>query len=199
MCSTAAGPAFEGVGVSCGTPAMRGAIDRVTVVNQSLVPHIIGDGEAQGVCGSGLIDALIALSQIEELDSTGHLMSGVFQLSDTVQLSQDDIHALLVSKSAIRSGIDTLLYTAGISANDVDVLCLAGGFGTALNPHAVSAIGLLPKECCPKLHNVGNAALRGAMRFLWDARSLNITKSHKVNLATDAYFADAFIRNMTLK
>ena len=198
VCSTAAGPAFEGLGVSCGMPAIRGAIDRVTVVNQRLEYHILGECEAQGICGSGLMDALTCLRELQELDDAGQLLHNPYPLSDTVRLCQEDVYALLLSKSAIRSGIDTLIYTAGITEQEVDRVYLAGGFGNAIQAHTAATIGLLPRELSVKAQFVGNAALDGARQYLRKKDATTTPRIRKLDLATDPYFADAFIRNMKL-
>ncbi len=59
VASCPAGPAFEGGGITCGMPAFPGAIEAVRL-NGAEVPfcQVIGGGEAQGICGSGLVDAL---------------------------------------------------------------------------------------------------------------------------------------------
>ncbi|AWI08651.1 ASKHA domain-containing protein [Ereboglobus luteus] len=68
-CATAAGPAFEGAGLSCGMRAARGAIERVRMsVNADGVFEmrldVIGSGESSaplkpiGMCGSAYIDFL---------------------------------------------------------------------------------------------------------------------------------------------
>lgn len=54
-CATAAGPAFEGAGLSCGMRGVAGAIDHVNWENGSWKVHVIGDREAstaKGLCGS---------------------------------------------------------------------------------------------------------------------------------------------------
>ena len=66
-CSTAAGPAFEGAGISCGSSACEGAINTVAVADGHVVYTTIGDGPAQSICGSGLIDAVAALLQVGEI------------------------------------------------------------------------------------------------------------------------------------
>ena len=53
VCSTAAGPAFEGVGISKGMRGAPGAIDKVSVHNGEAVYHVIDDKKAIGICGSG--------------------------------------------------------------------------------------------------------------------------------------------------
>ena len=198
-CSTAAGPAFEGVGISCGMPAVCGAIEHADVINHRLDYRVIGDGEIQGVCGSGLVDLLACLRQLQELDDNGCLLEDPYRLSDEVQLTQKDVHGLLISKSAIRSGLETLLYRAGITPDEVDIVYLAGGFGSTLHISAAVMIGLLPREISAKIQLVGNAALEGARRLLWKDKNDSIPLMRKVDLATDPYFADAFIRNMALK
>ena len=60
-CSCAAGPAFEGAHIACGTGAVAGAIDHARVENGEIVYTTIGGGEATGICGSGLIDLTAAL------------------------------------------------------------------------------------------------------------------------------------------
>ena len=69
--STAAGPAFEGAGISCGCGSIPGAIDRVWVEGDDIRVHTIGDAPACGVCGSGLIDAIAAALKLELVDETG--------------------------------------------------------------------------------------------------------------------------------
>ena len=61
IASTAAGPAFEGAGISCGCGSIPGAIDRVDAQGGTLKLHTIGGGEPVGLCGSGLVDAIAAL------------------------------------------------------------------------------------------------------------------------------------------
>ena len=196
-CSTAAGPAFEGVGISCGMVASPGAIHRVELVNSVLYPHVLGDGTATGICGSGLVDALACLSLLEDL-------TGPVSLAPGVTLTTEDIQSLLVSKSAIRAGVDTLLHTAGITPADVTHLVIAGGFGSYLNiPNGVR-IGLLPPVATQCIRAVGNAALSGAARLLLDT-TLRDSLAHltatiqTVDLAQNPYFAQRFMENMTLE
>ena len=60
-CSTAAGPAFEGTGLSMGMRGQDGAVDHVVLHSGILEPHVIGDGLPRGICGSGAVDALACL------------------------------------------------------------------------------------------------------------------------------------------
>src|SRR5262249_14861279 len=60
-CSAPAGPALEGAQIRNGMRAALGAIDRVALVGGDLALHTIGDAAAQGICGSGLSDAVAVL------------------------------------------------------------------------------------------------------------------------------------------
>ena len=200
-CSTAAGPAFEGVGISCGMPAVAGAIDEMVPMNGGLLPHVIGGGCAVGICGSGLVDAAACLRMLDEMDESGCLGTDRVALADGITLTQEDVRALQQAKGAVSAGLQTLLYRADLTADGVGVLYTAGGFGSRLNGRNAAAIGLIPRDlvCC--IHPVGNAALDGAAQLLLDAdaraRIAALTaKSRVIELATDPYFTEKFIQNM---
>ncbi len=77
VCSTAAGPAFEGAAISKGMRALRGAIDEVYIKGDDIAISVIGgdDVEPIGICGSGIIDCIAVLVEGEIIDSTGKLKS----------------------------------------------------------------------------------------------------------------------------
>lgn len=164
--STAAGPAFEGAGISCGCGSIEGAVDKVAVVNGELAAHIIGGGKAVGVCGSGLIDAVAAGLLTEVIDETGAMEEDELPLADGVALQPEDIRAVQLAKAAIAAGIATLIETAGSSVDEIGTLYIAGGFGSHLNVQSAAAIGLIPAELTGKVKVLGNAALSGAVRAL---------------------------------
>ena len=111
---------------------------------------------------------------------------------------------MLTSKSAIRSGMDTLLHTAGMTAADLTGMAVAGGFGRYLNIPNVIRIGLLPPIPPERVRTVGNAALEGAAHLLLDATQKETARRlaegvQVVDLATNPYFATRFMQNMTLE
>jgi uncharacterized 2Fe-2S/4Fe-4S cluster protein (DUF4445 family) len=59
-CSCAAGPAFEGMNIECGTVAVDGAIEEVRIEG-SVKIGTIGSADPVGICGSGIIDAVAQL------------------------------------------------------------------------------------------------------------------------------------------
>lgn len=200
-CSTAAGPAFEGVGISCGMPAMAGAIDEVALVNGQPTVHTIGGGKAVGICGSGLVDAAACLLATEEMDKTGYIGDAPVPLAEHIALTQEDIRALQQAKGAVCGGLQTLLHRADLTADEVEVLYVAGGFGSRLGGRNAAAIGLIPRGLASCIQPVGNAALDGASCLLLDGSARDrlpalIAKMQVVELATDPYFVDQFVKNM---
>ena len=161
-CATAAGPAFEGAEISCGMDGSAGAIDKVKPVNGDLECHVIGEGEAKGLCGSGLIDAVSSLLTIEELSEAGRLDTSPRPLKDGVTICADDVRQVQLAKAAIRAGAETLLEISGHKAEEITQLVIAGGFGSYMDAASALHIGLLPNVPLEKISHVGNAAGAGA-------------------------------------
>jgi len=199
--STAAGPAFEGAGISCGCSSVSGAIDRVWLEDGQLQIHTIDDKPAVGLCGSGLIDAIAALLRTEQMDETGALEEDEVVLAPGVTLLQKDIRAVQLAKAAIAAGIDTLLEASGTDCNEIGCFYLAGGFGSHVNTENAAAIGLFPAALTPKVRVLGNAALAGAARLLLDRdsvseiRALSACCSH-MRLSGNPVFNDFYMENM---
>ncbi|MEG2596369.1 MAG: ASKHA domain-containing protein, partial [Ruthenibacterium sp.] len=132
-CSTAAGPAFEGAGLSMGVQGIAGAIDAVTFDGTlPFAVHTIADAPPCGICGSGIVSALAAMKTANILDETGYLQDDAdfFALTDTVHITQRDIRMVQLAKSAVCAGTRTLLDTADVSFAQVQRLAIAGGFGS---------------------------------------------------------------------
>jgi len=194
-CSAPAGPALEGAQIRHGMRAAIGAIDRVWVEEGDLRRHTIGAGPAQGLCGSGLVDAVAALLDLGVVDWTGLIdveardrlpapirsrveMRGEERLvvlahpgeqgaEREIILTQDDIRQVQLCKGAIASGVAMLQHVAGIATSEVDELMLAGGFGNYLSVRSARRIGLIPAELPEsKIRYVGNAAALGAQLAL---------------------------------
>lgn len=168
IASTAAGPAFEGAGISCGCSSVPGAIDRVDVQHGQVACRTIGNSQAVGVCGSGLVDAIAVMLEREAIDETGYLEDDVFPLRDGISLNQADIRAVQLAKAATHAGIISLLHAARCSPDDVSSVYLAGGFGSHLNLRSAVRIGLIPAALAEKVQVIGNAALDGAAILLMD-------------------------------
>ncbi len=201
VCSTAAGPAFEGVGISVGMRGEVGAIDKVSLVGDRLFCHTIGEVEPKGVCGSGLVDAVACMLDLEVLDESGYLEDDPYPLGGGVSLTQKDIRAVQLAKSAICAGICALAASERVRLSEVGALCIAGGFGNYLNMRSSVAIGLLPEELSGKIEVCGNAALAGAEmlllnRALRDNAQELAGNAEALELATDPIFVEKYMMGM---
>lgn len=199
--STAAGPAFEGAGISCGCSSIRGAIDRVWIEDGRLRIHAIGEADAVGVCGSGLIDAIAASLDLELIDETGAMDDDEIELAPGVALQPKDVRAVQLAKAAIAAGIETLLETANVRPDEVGTLYIAGGFGNHLDVNSAARIGLIPGELADCVKAIGNASLAGASRLLLDQNAMRRAQeiaetSQHVNLGGNPKFNDHYIDQM---
>jgi uncharacterized 2Fe-2S/4Fe-4S cluster protein (DUF4445 family) len=167
--STAAGPAFEAATISCGMQASAGAINAAKLRDGTLVCSTIGGVDAQGVCGSGLVDVVARMLENGTILPSGRFSDGKMEspMTDSVSLTQKDIRELQLAKGAVSVGIRVLLDTLGADLSDVSQVFLAGAFGNYVNLQSAADIGMLrfPQD---KMETVGNTALLGAKMALFE-------------------------------
>jgi uncharacterized 2Fe-2S/4Fe-4S cluster protein (DUF4445 family) len=201
--STAAGPAFEGARISMGMRASTGAISEVKVEDHRVNCRVLGNVPPQGLCGSGLVDAVAAGLELERIQPSGRFANGIgaWELAAPVVLTQSDIRELQLAKGAIAAGIRILLDRFGSSAGDLKKLYLAGAFGNYINRASAQRIGLIsfPSE---KVEAAGNTALLGAKLALFQPEgedgsfaSLRHRTKH-VALNADQGFQDTYVEEM---
>lgn len=211
VCSAAAGPAFEGAGISSGMRGGKSAIDKVFIENGDIHCRVIGDVPASGICGSGLIDAVSKLVELGVVDMTGRLVgrdefigseaikeriidgrSGnefiLVYAKDTrsgydLTLKHSDIRSLQLAKGSIHAAIKTLLSVNGIDESNLSKILIAGGFGNYLSVDSAVAIGLLPDIGLDKIISVGNAAGSGARLAL--VSSLEMEMARKIAISAE--------------
>ncbi len=199
-CAAAAGPAFEGAGISCGMGAVEGAISVFTNPGEY---RVIGDTEPRGICGSGIIDVVAYLLDAGIVDATGLLSEETFVVhrGNNIAVTRKDIREVQLAKSAIYTGIVILMQRAGLSFGDIDALYLAGGFGNYIDISSAIRIGLLPRELEKRIHPVGNSAGIGALDYLKSAdfgKKIDtvVKNSTYVELSAVEDFAMQFAMNM---
>jgi len=199
--STAAGPAFEGMNISCGMLALPGAIYRAEYKNR-LVFSTIKNKPALGICGTGLID-LIAIF----LDEGKITPKGQIQIRDDIQkiqifnnisITQKDVREMQLAVAAIKCGIKMILLKRQLKFDDLDGIFIAGAFGNYLNIENSMRIGLLPQIDETKVHFIGNSSIAGAKGFLLSRPARKRIESLIKNiqffsLATDPLFQKHFI------
>jgi len=74
-CSTAAGPALEGMNIECGMRAARGAVEDVWVQDQAIRWKTIDQAPPLGLCGSGLLDMVASMLNCAVINSSGRITS----------------------------------------------------------------------------------------------------------------------------
>src|ERR1700694_252995 len=212
-----AGPAFEGSQIRCGMRATDGAIEGVTLGDTIELQVIGGDVPAEGICGSGLVDAVAQLLVVGLLDHSGRMktaedvpghplrdrlidVDGVraFLLADGVYLTQKDIRELQFAKGSIAPGIKVLMDILGVETKDLDEVLLGGSFGSYLNPVSAKIIGLVPPVDVDKIIAVGNSAGEGAKIALLSYRERQVAfelpaRIEYIELSGRSDFNDAFV------
>ena len=200
--STAAGPAFEGMNISCGSPALPGAIYRAEDSGVLRV-FTIANSPPRGICGTGLIDLIAVFRARGEIAAAGAIQGGTGNLAvaEGLTLTQNDIRQVQLACAAVKSGIRLMLKAAALSAERLDGIYVAGAFGNYLNIANAQAIGLLPTIAGDKVVFVGNSSLAGARRLLVAKGERDQLESlaagiRYVSLASDPEFQDQFIRSL---
>ena len=201
--STAAGPAFEGAGISMGMRAATGAISAVDVAGGTIRCHVMGEVEPRGICGSGLVDAVACGLELGQIQPGGRLRDGAsWALSGPVTLAQADIRQLQLAKGAIAAGLRILAGQQGLGLEGLAQVHLAGAFGNYISRRSARRIGLLqvPLE---RVRPAGNTALQGAKLALFAPEGTDLAfgdlrrRVRHVSLHEDAAFQDTYVGEMT--
>lgn len=207
--STAAGPAFEGVGMLSGMPAITGAIEGFTETGE---PNVIGGVKPLGLCGSGYISAISLLLQEGVISSSGLMKEDrvgerrwSFGSEENFPpfIVQDDVRRFQLAKGAVTAGVQILCLEAGIVPDKLDEIILTGSFGSRIDLQAAKDVGLIPDTNLSKVSLLENAAGRGALLCLGDdsmiERAEELQRTVEViNLGESDDFQDRFVENMTL-
>jgi len=186
--SCSAGPAFEGGGVRWGMRAEEGAIEKVSIDPETLVPEYstVGDFPARGICGSGMIDLIAEMLLTGVIDQSGKFVNRshprikqekevtayIVEFADHTGIEEDiiftesDIDNIIRSKAAVYAGFIVLLNHAGLDFSMVDKMIITGGFGQYLNIERAVTIGLLPDIERSRFQYLGNSSVAGAYMAL---------------------------------
>jgi uncharacterized 2Fe-2S/4Fe-4S cluster protein (DUF4445 family) len=162
----------------------------VKITDDALTLDVIGDVEAVGMCGSGLVDTVSELVRVGLIDKSGRFIPDedaeerfpvlarnlvkveqerVFVLhwrgqdpAESVFLSQRDVRELQFAKASIATGWKILFGEIGMEPEEVSQVLLAGSFGQYLSPAAAVRIGLVPRIALPRIVSAGNVAGEGS-------------------------------------
>ena len=218
--ATAAGPAFEGGRLSCGSPAGKSVISSLALEGTSWSWRLSGEGRGKptGISGAAYIDFIAQARTAGIINEMGRFDSAhpsvvtsngagtgfgkrVYVTRDLF-LSEADVAELMQAKSAIAAGVLTLLEEAGLEPQDLAALYIAGGFGYHLDRRHAIAVGLIPTVSMEHIRIIGNASLGGASLLLQsddrDRLESLLAASSVVELNQIASFEDHFIDCMSL-
>jgi len=226
--STAAGPAFEGARITHGMRATTGAIEKVVFdddIRYSVIGNVFAVGLcgsalidlAAEMLKAGMITSTgqllgpdqlppqlpKAISQRVYENADGQVEFLISQANQgrkdlRVVLTQRDIRELQLAVGAIRAGVKIMLKKAGVKAEEISRVLIAGGFGSFIRRTSAQTIGLLPTEIeHRKINYVGNASLAGAKWALLSSNARRraeelARKTKHIELSLDTNFQTEF-------
>lgn len=216
--SCPSGPALEGGNISHGMRAADGAIDKIAVRAGRVVVTTIGAAPPAGLCGSAVLDALAAfagagaVSRRGQIDAAspfvraedGHPALMIAEGEDhPITFTQQDVRNVQLAKGAIRAGIEVLLADAGLVADDLDRIVIAGAFGLYIDIDSAVAIGMVPDLPRERFEQIGNAAGMGAKlalvsKALREAGQRLAALSRYIEQAGSRAFMRCFMANINL-
>jgi uncharacterized 2Fe-2S/4Fe-4S cluster protein (DUF4445 family) len=216
--STAAGPAFEGVNISCGSRAIDGAVVQGKIEGEKFVFTTINDEPPIGLTGSGLLSTVFELVRYGVIEKSGRINRNPEIMKDRIlidergapsirlgdgphmTLTQLDIRELQKAKGAIRAAVDTLMHQLSLNPGDLEKILLTGSFGGQVDINATMQIGMIPNIPLSKVDTVANGAGLGAAKFLTDEGfELGVKlaqKAKQVDLDQDPNFVMLYIESM---
>lgn len=178
----------------------------------------IGRTGVTGICGSGIIEAVAEMRMAGVLDSNGLIGSpeatgtprcratgrtyeyviydGSEHGGPVITVTQGDIRAIQLAKSALYAGARLLMDEFG--TDRVDRVVLAGAFGAHISPKHAMVLGMIPD--CPLEHvtSAGNAAGTGAQIALLNRAARRdiealVHEITKVETAIEPRFQEHFV------
>ncbi|MCH2163311.1 MAG: ASKHA domain-containing protein [Marinovum sp.] len=171
-----------------------------------------------GICGSGIIEAVAEMRLAGLLDGSGLIGSAeqtgtprsipegrthAYLIHDgradggpLVTVTQGDIRAIQLAKSALYAGARLLMDEMGVET--VDRVVLAGAFGAHISAKHAMVLGMIPDVPLDKVTSAGNAAGTGARIALCnqDARARiegMVREITKVETAIEPKFQEHFV------
>ena len=186
-CACSAGPAFEGGDIICGMRAMPGAIEAVKIDPDTMEPtlEVIGNCQAAGICGSGLIDTVSELFRHGIIDARGKIVRDGPRIKRTeyeasyllafgsetaggrdIELTETDIDNFIRAKGAVFSAVKTMLNSLDMEIHDIGNILIAGGIGSGIDINNAISIGMLPPLPESKYSYIGNSCLTGVCAVL---------------------------------
>ncbi len=176
------------------------------------------DTHVTGICGSGIIEVIAEMRMAGLVDPSGLIGSAeqtgtarctpqgrthAYVLHDAtatggplILVTQGDVRAIQLAKSALYAGARLLMDQLGVDA--VDRVVLAGAFGAHISPKHAMVLGMIPDCDLARVTSAGNAAGTGARIALLNSAARRevetlVTLIHKVETAIEPRFQEHFV------
>ncbi|MCO5149632.1 MULTISPECIES: ASKHA domain-containing protein [unclassified Shinella] len=172
-----------------------------------------------GICGSAIIEVVAEMYLAGVISEDGVVDGSMVEKSPRIlqngrtfsyllhdgepriTVTQNDIRAIQLAKSALYAGIKLLMEKLGIEY--VDTIRFAGAFGSFIDPKYAMVLGLIPDCDLAEVKAVGNAAGTGALMALLNRdhrREIERTVAHieKIETALEPNFQQLFVNAMAL-
>lgn len=171
-----------------------------------------------GICGSGIIEVVAGMRMAGIIDASG-LIGGPDQVGTPrcqaqgrtfsyvlhdasesggprITVTQGDIRAIQLAKSALYAGAKLLMDEMGVTR--VDRITLAGAFGAHISPKHAMVLGMIPDAPLDHVRSAGNAAGTGARIALCNiaartAIEATVRQIHKIETAIEPRFQEHFV------
>ena len=169
-----------------------------------------------GICGSGIVEALgemylagvITMNGV--IDGNKGLISSrieaddrtfAYRITDTVSVTQSDVRAIQLAKSALYAGFRLLMDK--INIRKIDRVVLAGAFGTHIDPKYAMILGMIPDCLLVNVRAAGNLAGVGARMALLNREARReieavVRQIEKIETAVEPSFQDHFVKAMAI-
>jgi uncharacterized 2Fe-2S/4Fe-4S cluster protein (DUF4445 family) len=171
-----------------------------------------------GICGSGIIEVIAEMRLAGILDASGLIGSAAQTGTDRcvpegrthayllhdgsaaggprILITQSDVRAIQLAKSALYAGARLLMDQLGVDT--VDRVVLAGAFGAHISPKHAMVLGMIPDCDLAKVTSAGNAAGTGARIALLNSAARREVEAlvpmiHKVETAIEPRFQEHFV------
>jgi uncharacterized 2Fe-2S/4Fe-4S cluster protein (DUF4445 family) len=171
-----------------------------------------------GICGSGIIEAVAEMRMAGIVDAAGLIGSaeqvgtprlipegrthsylihdGTAEGGPRITVTQGDIRAIQLAKSALYAGARLLMDEMGVET--VDRVVLAGAFGAHISPKHAMVLGMIPDARLDHVTSAGNAAGTGARIALCNVAAragieATVGRIHKVETAIEPRFQEHFV------
>jgi uncharacterized 2Fe-2S/4Fe-4S cluster protein (DUF4445 family) len=178
----------------------------------------VGKTGVTGICGSGIIEAVAEMRMAGLVDAKGLIGSpeqtgtarailegrthsyllhdGSVGGGPVIMVTQTDIRAIQLAKSALYAGARLLMDEMGVDT--VDRVVLAGAFGAHISPKHAMVLGMIPDAALDHVTSAGNAAGTGARIALCNKSSRaaieeTVHRIHKVETAIEPRFQEHFV------